>query len=111
MVSRRHAEQPRSDFRPGAAARFLQKATGRQSAWRGRASGPVGGGNHAEECQERARTIILRLGVTTMDHAIESYCPSCFAMPGERCRSKYLILKDDEVLPVVCPTHRARLVV
>jgi hypothetical protein len=46
-----------------------------------------------------------------MDHAIESYCPSCFAMPGERCRSKYLILKDDEVLPVVCPTHRARLVV
>jgi hypothetical protein len=46
-----------------------------------------------------------------MDHAIDTYCPSCFAMPGERCRSKYLILNEDEVLPVVCPTHSARLVV
>jgi hypothetical protein len=45
-----------------------------------------------------------------MDHAIDTYCPSCLAMPGERCRSKYLILNKDEVLPVVCPTHSARLV-
>jgi hypothetical protein len=45
-----------------------------------------------------------------MDQAIDTYCPSCLAMPGERCRSKYLILNKDEVLPVVCPTHSARLV-
>jgi hypothetical protein len=45
-----------------------------------------------------------------MDHAIDTYCPSCLAMPGERCRSKYLILNKEEVLPVVCPTHSARLV-
>jgi hypothetical protein len=46
-----------------------------------------------------------------MDQAINTYCPSCFAMPGERCRSKYLILNEDEVLPVVCPTHSTRFVV
>ena len=46
-----------------------------------------------------------------MDHAIDTYCPSCFAVPGERCRSKYLVLNGDEVLPVVCPTHTARSLV
>jgi hypothetical protein len=46
-----------------------------------------------------------------MDKAINTYCPSCFAMPGERCRSKYLVVGEDQVLPVVCPTHSTRLTV
>ncbi len=37
------------------------------------------------------------------------YCPTCFAIPGEVCRTKYLVHGHNEVTPVVCPTHRARL--
>jgi hypothetical protein len=38
------------------------------------------------------------------------YCPTCFAIPGEACRTKYLVHGRGEVTPVVCPPHRARLV-
>jgi hypothetical protein len=38
------------------------------------------------------------------------YCPTCFAIPGEGCRSKYLVHGHGEVTPVICPPHRARLV-
>jgi hypothetical protein len=37
------------------------------------------------------------------------YCPTCFAMPGELCRSKYLAHGRDGVTPVICTTHPARL--
>jgi hypothetical protein len=37
------------------------------------------------------------------------YCPTCFAMPGELCRTKYLVHGHGEVTPVICPPHRARL--
>ncbi len=37
------------------------------------------------------------------------YCPTCFAIAGELCRTKYLVHGHDEVTPVVCPTHRTRL--
>jgi hypothetical protein len=37
------------------------------------------------------------------------YCPTCFAIPGEACRTKYLVHGRGEVTPVVCPPHRARL--
>jgi len=38
------------------------------------------------------------------------YCPTCFAMPGEMCRTKYVAHGEDEVTPVICPPHRARLI-
>jgi hypothetical protein len=44
-----------------------------------------------------------------MDDEIELYCPTCFALPGERCRTGYVIRNDDEVLPLICVTHNARL--
>lgn len=44
-----------------------------------------------------------------MDEGIDIYCSTCFAMPGEACRTKYLVHGQDEVTPVICPTHSARL--
>lgn len=44
-----------------------------------------------------------------MDHGTDIYCSTCFAMPGEPCRTKYLVHGHDEVTPVICPTHRTRL--
>ena len=44
-----------------------------------------------------------------MGDDIDIFCPTCFAMPGEICRSKYLVHGNDEVTPVICPTHLARL--
>lgn len=41
--------------------------------------------------------------------SIDVYCSTCFAMPGEACRTKYLVHGHDEVTPVICPTHSARL--
>jgi hypothetical protein len=45
-----------------------------------------------------------------MGHGIDVYCSICLAMPGEMCRTKYLVHGDDEVTPVICPTHMTRLV-
>ena len=45
-----------------------------------------------------------------MGNDIDVYCPTCFAMPGEMCRTKYVAHGDDEVTPVICFTHSARLV-
>jgi hypothetical protein len=44
-----------------------------------------------------------------MDEGIDIYCRTCFAMPGEVCRSKYLIHGQDEITPVICATHSDRL--
>jgi hypothetical protein len=40
---------------------------------------------------------------------IDVYCPTCFAAPGEKCRTKYLVHGNGEVTPVICQTHLARL--
>ncbi len=45
-----------------------------------------------------------------MSSEIEVYCSTCFALPGEACRTKFLVYGLDEVMPVVCPTHQARLI-
>lgn len=50
------------------------------------------------------------LGVTNMDVSISVYCFICFAMPGEMCRTKYLVHGLGEVTPVICPTHATRLI-
>lgn len=44
-----------------------------------------------------------------MDGNTDIYCPICFAMPGEPCRSKYLTHGQGEITPVVCATHGARI--
>jgi hypothetical protein len=44
-----------------------------------------------------------------MGDEMNVYCPTCFATPGELCRSKYLVHGNDEVTPVICRTHLARL--
>jgi len=44
-----------------------------------------------------------------MGDEINVYCPTCFATPGELCRTKYLVHGNDEVTPVICPAHLARL--
>jgi hypothetical protein len=45
-----------------------------------------------------------------MGSEFEVYCSTCFALPGELCRTKFIIYAADEVMPVVCPTHHSRLV-
>jgi len=45
-----------------------------------------------------------------MDLGIHISCSTCFAMPGEKCRNKYLVGGHGEVTPVLCPTHSTRLV-
>lgn len=45
-----------------------------------------------------------------MDRSIDVYCSTCFALPGEPCRTKFLVHGHDEVTPVICPTHNSRLV-
>jgi hypothetical protein len=44
-----------------------------------------------------------------MDHSIDVYCLTCFAVPGEVCRTKFIVHGHDEVTPVICPTHNSRL--
>jgi hypothetical protein len=44
-----------------------------------------------------------------MDFGTHIYCSTCFAMPGEMCRTKFLVYGHDQVMPVVCPTHSTRL--
>ena len=44
-----------------------------------------------------------------MGDDLDVYCPTCFATPGEMCRSKYLVHGNQEVTPVICRTHYARL--
>jgi hypothetical protein len=45
-----------------------------------------------------------------MSDGTDVYCSTCFAVPGEMCRTKYLVHGNNEVTPVVCPTHMTRLV-
>jgi hypothetical protein len=45
-----------------------------------------------------------------MDEGIDVSCSICFAIPGELCRTKYVVHGYDEVTPVICPTHSSRLV-
>jgi hypothetical protein len=44
-----------------------------------------------------------------MANAMDVYCSTCFAMPGEMCRTTYLVHGAGEVTPVICPTHTSRL--
>jgi hypothetical protein len=44
-----------------------------------------------------------------MDECTHIFCSTCFAMPGEPCRTKFLVYAHNEVMPVICPTHSARL--
>ena len=45
-----------------------------------------------------------------MSNDTDIYCSTCFAMPGEMCRTKFLVHGADEVTAVICRTHSARLV-
>lgn len=45
-----------------------------------------------------------------MDESIKVYCSTCFAMPYEPCVTKYLVHGDNQVTPVICPTHGSRIV-
>jgi hypothetical protein len=40
---------------------------------------------------------------------LKVFCPTCFATPGEKCRTKYLVHGNGEVTPVICRTHLGRL--
>jgi hypothetical protein len=44
-----------------------------------------------------------------MDLGIDVSCSICFAIPGEMCRTKYLVRGEGEITAVVCPTHDSRL--
>ncbi len=44
-----------------------------------------------------------------MSDELNVFCPTCFAMPGEMCRTRYLVHGDGEVTPVICPTHTGRV--
>jgi hypothetical protein len=44
-----------------------------------------------------------------MDLGIDISCSTCFAIPGEMCRTKYLVHGQGEIVPVLCPTHNSRL--
>ena len=44
-----------------------------------------------------------------MDLGIDISCSTCFALPGEACRTKYLVRGQGEITPVICPTHSSRL--
>ena len=44
-----------------------------------------------------------------MKYGTHIYCPTCFAIPGEMCRTKYVVHGDDEVTPVLCRTHSTRM--
>jgi hypothetical protein len=45
-----------------------------------------------------------------MANNIDVFCSTCFALPGESCRTKFLVHGHDEVTPVICCTHSVRLV-
>jgi hypothetical protein len=38
------------------------------------------------------------------------FCSICFALPGEVCRTKFLVYGRGQVMPVACRTHSDRLV-
>lgn len=44
-----------------------------------------------------------------MGDDIAVFCPTCFATPGEKCRTKFLVHGNGEVTPVICRTHLGRL--
>jgi hypothetical protein len=38
------------------------------------------------------------------------FCSTCFALPGEECRTKFLVYGRGRVMPIACRTHNARSV-
>jgi hypothetical protein len=44
-----------------------------------------------------------------MDLGFDLSCSTCFALPGEKCRTKYLVRGQGEITAVICPTHDSRL--
>jgi hypothetical protein len=44
-----------------------------------------------------------------MDDGINISSSTCFAVPGELCRTKYVVHGRDEVTPIICLTHNSRL--
>lgn len=44
-----------------------------------------------------------------MDFGTHIYCSTCFAMPGEKCRTKFLVYAHNQVMPIICRTHSTRL--
>lgn len=44
-----------------------------------------------------------------MDGNTSVYCPICFSMPGDPCVSMYLVHGEGNLIPVVAPTHGARI--
>jgi hypothetical protein len=44
-----------------------------------------------------------------MDLGFDLSCSTCFALPGEKCRTKYLVRGEGEITAVICPTHDSRL--
>lgn len=44
-----------------------------------------------------------------MENGIDVYCLTCFALPGELCRTKFVVHGHDGITPVICPTHSNRL--
>jgi hypothetical protein len=53
---------------------------------------------------------LLGLESRHMANNIDVFCSTCFAVPGEVCRTKFLVHGHGEVTPVICRTHSARLV-
>jgi hypothetical protein len=45
-----------------------------------------------------------------MDQSFSIFCPTRFAIPGELCRTKYVVHCNDEVTPIICLSHGSRLV-
>jgi hypothetical protein len=45
-----------------------------------------------------------------MANDTDVFCSICFALPGEVCRTKFLVYGRGRVIPVICRTHSARLV-
>jgi hypothetical protein len=44
-----------------------------------------------------------------MGDDLSVYCSTCFAMPGELCRTRYLVHGHGEVTPVICRPHMDRV--
>ena len=65
---------------------------------------------HTGRASESIHSLVAVPTVNTMDKGIDVYCSTCFAMAGEPCRTKFIVHGYDEVTPVMCRTHSARLV-
>jgi hypothetical protein len=52
----------------------------------------------------------LTRGELPVANDTDVFCSICFALPGEKCRSKFIAYGRDQVMPIICRTHNARLV-